>query len=199
MDMSKWFTENDEMLAQQMNDSYDDRLYAVFVKTGFEGDAQHFLCSFLADQDATPFVAMSERYYKRAGIISHVLRPLFPGIVFVNTSIQDESFISKIYKCCRESENIFRLLSYDRSFDAAVRDDERRFLDSLWDGSNFKASVSKGRIKGGVLEIMSGPLVGMEQAVRRINRHRMTALVEVGLLDVKREITLGLEVAEKVP
>ena len=57
--------------------------------------------------------------------------------------------------------------------------------------------ISKGIIKNGGPVVTSGPLRGREGLIRRIDRHKRTAWIEIPLNGGKRQVTVGLEIYEK--
>jgi transcriptional antiterminator NusG len=182
-----------------MSQSYDDSLFTVFVKTGIEGKTMRFLNSFLNESKVKAFVPIGERFFRKSG--ETYLKPyvVFPGYIFLEAPFSDNSFLNRIYKCCHASDNMFHLLKYDNSFDVAMNEGERRVLESLWDSSNHSIRASKGYIKGKDLVVTDGPLMGMEREIKWINRHKRVAKMDVSLFGEKREISLGLEVVEKLP
>ncbi len=58
--------------------------------------------------------------------------------------------------------------------------------------------ISKGIIKNGRLVITSGPLRDREDMVRKIDRHKRTARIEIPFIGNRREVTVGLEIYEKL-
>ena len=57
--------------------------------------------------------------------------------------------------------------------------------------------ISTGYKEGDRVVITEGPLVGLESRIKKVNRTRRTALLEVNLLGEVREITIGLRVLNK--
>ena len=57
--------------------------------------------------------------------------------------------------------------------------------------------MSKGYIEGDRIFIESGPLLGKEGIIRKINRHKRIAEVEVSLFEQKIRVKVGLEVVSK--
>jgi transcription antitermination factor NusG len=53
------------------------------------------------------------------------------------------------------------------------------------------------RRKGITIRITSGALTGFESRIKKINRHRREAVVEMQIMDAVREVSLMLEVVEK--
>lgn len=57
--------------------------------------------------------------------------------------------------------------------------------------------MSRGVIRNGAPVVTSGPLKGRERLIRRIDRHKRTAQIEIPLAGENRRITVGLEIYEK--
>ena len=73
---------------------------------------------------------------------------------------------------------------------------ETPFLKLLCQEENL-IGISKGIIKDGKSIITSGPLKGRERLIRRIDRHKRTAEIEIPLVDKNTRVTVGLEIYEK--
>lgn len=57
--------------------------------------------------------------------------------------------------------------------------------------------MSRGILKDGVPAITSGPLKGREELIRRIDRHKRTAEIEIPVDGKRQRVTVGLEIYEK--
>ncbi len=57
--------------------------------------------------------------------------------------------------------------------------------------------LSRGIIRNGDTVITSGPLKGRERLIRRIDRHKRTAEIEIPLVGGQKQITVGLEIYDK--
>lgn len=73
---------------------------------------------------------------------------------------------------------------------------EPPYLKKLCQKDNLVA-MSKGVIKEGKPVITNGPLKGHEELIRRIDRHKRTAEIEIPLGTRKAQVTVGLEIYEK--
>lgn len=69
-------------------------------------------------------------------------------------------------------------------------------LKSLCSEENL-IEMSEGIIKNGVPIVINGPLKGRECLIRRIDRHKRTAEIEVLLAGKEARIVVGLEICEK--
>ena len=57
--------------------------------------------------------------------------------------------------------------------------------------------MSRGVIRDGKVIVTAGPLKGRERLIRRIDRHKRTAEIEIPFADKNTRITVGLEIYEK--
>ena len=115
---------------------------------------------------------------------------LFPGYVFVETEHIQEFFfalkiIPELTKILR-AENVWMPLYPS----------EDAFLTRLM-GQEKVVKVSKGFIEGERVVIQEGPMQGLEGLIRKIDRHKRTASIEVELFMRRVEVNVGLEIVEK--
>lgn len=66
-----------------------------------------------------------------------------------------------------------------------------------WCAKDNLIAMSRGIIKDGNLVVTSGPLMGYERLIRRIDRHKRTAEMEVSLAGEETRVTVGLEIYQK--
>lgn len=64
-------------------------------------------------------------------------------------------------------------------------------------GSNHHIALSKGRIRNGKTEVLSGPLCGREHLISRIDRHKRLAQLNVPGMEPVGKLCVGLEIVEK--
>ena len=65
-------------------------------------------------------------------------------------------------------------------------------------GDTTNVAVSVGMIEGDKIIVREGPLIGMEGMIKRIDRHKRMAVLEVELFNRISEVKVGLEIVEKV-
>jgi transcriptional antiterminator NusG len=58
--------------------------------------------------------------------------------------------------------------------------------------------MSKGIVVGDKIKVTEGALVGSESLIKKINRHKMEAMIQVKLMGDYRDVVVGLEVIEKL-
>ena len=119
-------------------------------------------------------------------------RPLLPGYVFLSGDLavpEDEllpgdMFLPEAYVAGPEGRKTSMIPC------------EPPYMKMLCQKDNLVA-ISKGVIKNGRPMVTSGPLKGREELIRRIDRHKRTAEIEIPLGAGKTQVTVGLEIYEK--
>lgn len=173
----------------------------LFVRTGSEEKLVHMLKDILCPNEYLPFLPVKEvhRRIKGANCIKRNL--LFPGYVFIKTGINANQIAKKLRTALKVDniwpQDIIRILHYgDDENDVAVRKSEKLFWERLFD-DEFCITGSVGVIEGDNVKVMSGPLVGKEGCIKKINRHKREAIVEMEVMGGVREVRVMLEVVEK--
>ncbi len=70
------------------------------------------------------------------------------------------------------------------------------YLKELCDNGTL-IGISRGVIRNGATVVTSGPLKDREYLIRKIDRHKRTAEIEIPLAGSRKQITVGLEIYEK--
>lgn len=115
---------------------------------------------------------------------------LFPGYVFMVTEEAD-----------RLSDELLRLKGRTRLLEtnsqvAALSEAEVDFLKDFG-GREQTVEMSEGIIEHSKIKVYSGPLVGKENYIRKIDRHKRRAFLEMPMLGERRRIQVGLEIVSK--
>jgi len=170
----------------------------LFVKTGSEEKLKPMLAEKLDTNGFLSFVPIKETPYRSKGVIHKTRKPLFPGYIFVQTEVESELIAKKLKTALKGTKDIYSLLHYGNDEnDVAVRESERLFWERLFD-ADFCIPGSVGFIEGDKIEVTSGALMGLEGQIKRINRHKREAVVEMNMMGAKREVTLMLEIVSVV-
>lgn len=131
------------------------------------------------------------RYYKRyQGAWHEEEKLLFPKYFFVVT---DQ--IEQLYKLFQKAPKPIEILGTGDT-PVELSNDEIHLLNKLMN-HRHEIEMSTGRICDGHLEVSSGPLRGMENMVRKIDRHKRMAIIRTQMLQREMEMQVGLEVTEK--
>ena len=136
------------------------------------------------------FVPQVENVYKKAGQYKKVIRPLFPGYVFIICKNPKE-----IAPYLKEVQEYTRILKTGDDFEALSETEVDYLL--VLAGERQRVELSKGYIVGDKIEIVEGPMKGMDGNIRKIDRHKRTAMVEVPFLGRPTLVRLPLEIVSK--
>ena len=170
----------------------------LFARTGSEEKLFRTLKEKLDTEEYFPFVPIKETTYRRKGVVYKLRKPLFPGYVLVQTEIEHSLIASELGKTLEGIKANCSILHYGTNKnDVVIREEERLYWERLFD-ADFCIVGSVGFIVGDTIQITSGPLMGLEGQIRRINRHQRIAIVEMRLMGATRQVTLMLEIVEKV-
>ncbi len=171
--------------------------YVFYVQTGSEQTACEFLNKLFNKEESNAFIPQVELIYKNSRLIRKELKPMFPGYVFTDSAIDERTFITQAYKFARFSKCIFNLLG-SKSIDyMKLTEDEKEFLLGFCDDGHV-TEESKGFIIGDKIFVTSGPLKGRESIIKKIDRHKRRAEIEMIFLGDKRRISVSLEIVSKV-
>ncbi len=131
-----------------------------------------------------------EEKRKVRGTWKTLTKPLFPGYLFLSTEHPLEVFaelrhVVGLTNLLRSDEQILPLTQKEIDFLMRFAGDDR------------VVEMSEGIIEGEHIRVLSGPLVGWEGIIRKVDRHRRKAKIEVEMFGRKQEIEFVLEIAMK--
>ena len=137
---------------------------AVRVRTGSEAATAEALRRVLPSSVlADAFVPRKERWFKRGGAWDLKAVPIYPGYLVAVTK-DAEAFARAAWETSLKVEPAGRL------------DGERRWIESNEDGGHIVRG-SDGVIEDGKLRVLSGPLVGQEDRILKVDRHKRACTV----------------------
>ncbi len=165
--------------------------YAIQIMSGQERQTAA-LCRTIIDPSVLLdiFCPQSETMRQRQGSWEKCSHPLFPGYLFVITDQVEELLLN-----FRQVPKLTRLLGTGPE-PVALSNEEVEWLRGLL-SPGYVAEFSTGFIEGDKLIIESGAMKGLEGLVKRIDRHKRTAVLEVEMFGRKVEMRMGLEVTRK--
>ena len=167
--------------------------YVIWTATGSENKLSKWIKDYVDDSLYDDcFVPLIDQNRKEAGKWKTVKKVLFPGYLFVKT---DESRIKDFADRLKKSGQFEVILSTDGEF-APVGPEETYLIDNAYNNNGTLGS-SIGMIEGDKIKILSGPLIGMEGAIKQINRHKRIATIELNMFGRISRIKIGLEIISK--
>ncbi|MGN0251427.1 MAG: antiterminator LoaP [Oliverpabstia sp.] len=116
---------------------------------------------------------------------------LFPGYVFLITEHLDELVYS-----LKQVNGMAKFLKTGDEI-TPLSQQEVGLLMKLG-SEKQEVEMSTGIIEGDKVNVFDGPLQGMEGLIKKINRHKRMAYLEVEMFGRKVEMRAGLEIIEKI-
>ena len=174
-------------------------LYVLFVKTGYEKNVIHEISNTWGIDRIEPFAPMYDARFRKAGRILVEKRQCFPGYVFMESEVGGLDFYLSVRSYVWKSEYVLRFLregGSDSNQRFSLDENESTLLQKLLNNERC-IEMSKGFIEGNKVIVSEGPLNGLEGIIKKANRHKMEAIIEVNMMGAVRCVTVGLEVIER--
>lgn len=169
------------------------RTYVMQVLTGKERYTLDLLERVLGSSVHATFFAPRYQYQRKIkGSWELVEELLTPGYVYIKTSMLD---IDELTRQLQQVPAFARVLTQDGKIISLSADDEA-WLTRLT-GANYVVEPSIGVMEGDKIVIVDGPLKGLETHIKKIDRHKRLAYVEVQLLGRIKLVKVGAEIVRK--
>lgn len=145
-----------------------------------------------ADTFRSCFIPQYENKKRYAGVWKYVKEVLFPGYVFVDTRTP-ERFRKELVKVSRMT----RMLHDGSEHFIPLADDEKTLISAFIGDDDHVMKMSEGIIEGDDIIILKGPLMNHIGLVKKIDRHKRLAYLEIYMCGRRTTIKAGLEIVRK--
>lgn len=149
-------------------------------------------CCDDANPWADAFIPLREVMRHRNGEWVKTTEIIFPGYIFVST--KDTEGLSRLL----ENVPVFTHVLGDSERFVPLSHDEVSMI-SAFGGDEHLVRMSEGIIEGDEVRILKGPLFSHAGIIRKIDRHKRVAYVEMAIMGRVKNIKLGLEIVKKLP
>ena len=173
-----------------------DKWYVLFIKTGIENIICDYINLSIDTNNSRAFYPKIESFFKTSKIIKKKIKPLYPGYIFIKSTIDPQDFLIMIQPIITHSRYYIKLLNKYKPESMVLNEKEKDRITKYCD-ENYIIKKSIGIKEGDKIEIISGPLKGCESEIKRIDRHKMRAEVEIEFMGDIRRVNLPLEVVQK--
>ena len=165
--------------------------YVIQVRTGTEEEIQR-QCETIIDKSILEksFIPKYEQERKYQGEWHTELKALFPGYVFLVSEEKEKLFFE-----LKRIMGLTKLLGTGETI-VPLTNEEVNFLLRLG-GKEQTVEMSEGIIENDRVVVTSGPLKGNEGLIRKIDRHKRKAWLEIEMFGRTVEMQVGLEVVGK--
>lgn len=170
------------------------RIYAIQVASGQEAKVEELIRRFVDEALVGEiFVPRFESMRRWKGEWHKRTERLTPGYLYVETSDAE-----KLALQLRRVPTFTKVLGNNEVF-IPLNDEEVAWLNAFTGGDRCVIEMSEGIVEGNKVIVLRGPLRGHEAEIKRIDRHRRMAELEVSMLGRMKTIRLGLEIISKSP
>ena len=165
--------------------------HALFVTTGREDTIKKALEKYLSDE-LTFMVPKRELRERKAGKWRQVKRTLFPGYILLNGPVTIET-----YYTIREIPVLTKLLKNEHG-PLQIEEKELEVLKILINSETGNVGISTAYRKNEKVQIVEGPLVGLEGQIQSIDARKGRARVSINFLGEPRTVQLGIDIIESI-
>jgi len=165
--------------------------YAVQVMTGKEEETS-IACKRVLDREVLNdcFTPKYERMKRYHGQWHREERPMFPGYLFF---ITDQ--IEEIHYEQKRLPQLTKILGTGTEF-IPLSDREVEMLSKIEDERHL-VKMSEGYIVGDRVIITSGPMQDMGGKIKKIDRHKRIATIQMEMFGRLMDVVMGLEIIKK--
>lgn len=166
--------------------------YVIQVKSGHEEKIKD-ICDRMIPHSILIecFIPKTKRVKKIRGRFKEIEEILFRGYVFMISDAIDD-----LYQYLQLIPELTKVLGNDGSHILPILKEEAIFLLNFGKEDHI-VDMSQGYIKGDKITVISGPLIGNEGIIRKIDRHKRIAFIELKLFDQITTVKVGLEIISK--
>lgn len=171
-----------------MSISYSDEWYALFVLTGDEDKVKKRL-DYRLQGDVRVVVPKRKLRERRNGIWRNVIRPLFPGYVLLNGTVDTETY----YKL-KAVPGLLKMLKSGYEL-CPIDYWEMEVINRLMCGSET-VGYSSVFVENGKVVVVDGPLVSLEGQIISVNLRKGRAKVKLTFMNEPRVVELGINMLQ---
>ncbi len=161
--------------------------HAVFVKTGNEETVKQKIAYTFKESYIVPVVPKRCIRERKNGIWHNRIRTLFPGYILLKGNIT-----TKDYYILKTVPGILRILKGVNGL-YRIEPDEIRVISRLMTEGEL-IGTSTAFQQGDSIEVIEGPLLGMEGLIQSIDRRKGRAKVNISFLGDIRTVDLDIRV-----
>lgn len=165
--------------------------YVMQVRTGTEENircqCERIIDPSVLEQCFIPYFQQKKRFQGKWHIQEKVL---FPGYVFLIAKNPE-----KLADSLRNVMGLTKLIGTGREI-VPLTKAEINFLQQMGNDRHL-VEISTGIIENDKVKILKGPLMGLEGYIRKIDRHKRTARLELYMFGRNMEMQVGLEIVAK--
>lgn len=138
------------------------------------------------------FIPQYEIKKRYSGVWKYRNEVLFPGYVFVDTKTP-EAFRKELNKVSRMT----KMLHDGSEHFIPLADEEKTIISAFIGDTDHVMKMSEGIIEGDEIVVLKGPLMNHTGLVKKTDRHKRLAYLEIWMCGRRTTIKAGLEIVRK--
>lgn len=171
-------------------------IYVMQTAVGQEDYMKGQIEKYVLLEGESIYIPVVERKMKFHGEFRMVKRKFYPGYIFVESGDgEDLNARLKSARINKLVEQCIRILTTGSEI-TPLTEQEEEFLKKIG-GKDHVITMSVGYMEGDRVIVTEGSLEGFEGLIRKINRHKRQAVIEVTMFNNPMTITVGLEIVNK--
>lgn len=154
--------------------------YIAHVKSGF---ATKLVSVLNKQENMEAFIPKSERWFGRQGkTIEFIVKELYPDYVFIKSNLDIETFDKRFKEYFKTVSGLVDLLEYKDTY--PLTNNEQVLLEKLLDNTDT-IKHTKGIVIDRKFVPTDGPLVGLEDMIKKVDKYRRYATLDTEILTGK--------------
>ena len=165
--------------------------HVLFVLGGHEEK----ITQQINESDHHAFLPKVTKIFKKKNELRKEDVLLFKNYIFVKSTDDTTEFQKYIQNEIQHLTGFIRLLKHDNQTES-LYPHEKEFL-MKFANKDHVIKESEGFIEGDKIVITEGPLIGHESLIKKIDRHKRIAMLDIEMFGQQRTITVALEIISK--
>jgi transcriptional antiterminator NusG len=158
--------------------------YAIFVETGREDEVKKFIELLFPHEEIQTLVPKRRLIERKRGKTYEIVKNLIPGYVLTHTKMSNE-----LYYGLKGLPAVYKVLK-DDCVPIPIRDEEMSMILSLTRYGEI-IELSEVYKEGNHIEVLSGPLKGMEGIIEKFDHRKKRIKVRIEFLGECKRVDLG--------
>lgn len=150
---------------------------------------QELIQFFNSQDNIYAFSPKMEKWFSSSVKKEYVLTEMYPDYIFIKTNMNHKEFKDTYEHVFHSISRIAKLLEHDGVM--ALTENEICLLEHVFEDKD-SISHSIGNIINSILYINKGPLVGMENRIKKIDRHKRMAFLDLDIFGKMMKVPLEI-------
>jgi transcription antitermination factor NusG len=184
--LSKWF-------------AHSANWFVLFVRTHEERNAVERLQGKLDTEKYVVFVPTKDYAFKKEGEVASRRVPWLDGYVFIAATVSARECLEVVKPIVYGDPGIYKLLSNDGTSESVMLSKADKAVMTAILDENFNIPAIEAVQVGDRVNITERGLDGMSGSVKKVNKHKRTAIIEIHILGRILDCEVMLEYVAKPP